>query len=159
MSAEVHDHIDEHEHHHKETFITKYIFSIDHKMISKQYLITGIIMGVIGVMMSMLFRMQLAWPEESFKIFNVLLGDMSLVGNRPLPLKEAESLVTNDYVERFLAPAGITGLWQISKKSKPNMTAEERVDLDIVYARKSNFFNDLKIILKTPSALFQNVDN
>ena len=97
--------------------------------------------------------------DEIPQMLNVLLGDMSLVGNRPLPLKEAESLVTNDYVERFLAPAGITGLWQISKKNKPNMTAEERVDLDIVYARKSNFFNDLKIILKTPSALFQNVDN
>ncbi len=71
MSVEVH----EHEHHHKDTFITKYIFSIDHKMIAKQYLITGIVMGVIGVLMSMLFRMQLAWPEESFKIFNMVLGD------------------------------------------------------------------------------------
>jgi cytochrome c oxidase subunit 1 len=77
MSAEGHDHGQdhEHEHHHKDTFITKYIFSIDHKMIAKQYLITGIVMGVIGVTMSMLFRMQLAWPEESFKIFNILLGD------------------------------------------------------------------------------------
>jgi len=76
MSAEHdHGHDHEHEHHHKDTFITKYIFSIDHKMIAKQYLISGIIMGVIGVAMSLLFRMQLAWPEESFKIFNVLLGD------------------------------------------------------------------------------------
>jgi cytochrome c oxidase subunit 1 len=81
MSSEAHNHAHEndhghdHEHHHKDTFITKYIFSIDHKMISKQYLITGIIMGVIGVGMSMLFRMQIAWPEESFKIFNILLGD------------------------------------------------------------------------------------
>ena len=77
MSAEGHDHAQdhEHEHHHKDTFITKYIFSLDHKMIAKQYLITGIVMGIVGVMMSMLFRMQLAWPEESFKIFNVLLGD------------------------------------------------------------------------------------
>lgn len=81
MSAEVIDHGHDnahdhgHEHHHKDTFITKYIFSIDHKMISKQYLITGIFMGIIGVGMSMLFRMQLAWPEESFKIFNFLLGD------------------------------------------------------------------------------------
>ena len=73
--AHDHDHAHDHEHHHKDTFITKYIFSIDHKMIAKQYLITGIIMGVIGVGMSMLFRMQLAWPEESFKIFNFLLGD------------------------------------------------------------------------------------
>ncbi|MFH7012240.1 cbb3-type cytochrome c oxidase subunit I [Flavobacterium sp. FlaQc-52] len=79
MSAEAHDHghehDHEHEHHRKDTFITKYIFSIDHKMIAKQYLITGIIMGIIGIAMSLLFRMQLAWPEESFKIFNVLLGD------------------------------------------------------------------------------------
>jgi cytochrome c oxidase subunit 1 len=73
MSVEGHGH--EHDHHHKETFITKYIFSIDHKMIAKQYLITGILMGIIGIGMSLLFRMQLAWPEESFKIFNVLLGD------------------------------------------------------------------------------------
>jgi cytochrome c oxidase subunit 1 len=83
MSAEVHNHDhghDEHEHHHKDTFITKYIFSIDHKMISKQYLITGIIMGVIGVGMSMLFRMQLAWPEESFKIFSFFLGERMAPG-------------------------------------------------------------------------------
>ena len=79
MSAITQDHTHDegqtHEHHHKDTFITKYIFSIDHKMIAKQYLITGIIMGIIGVLLSMLFRMQLAWPEQSFKIFNVLLGD------------------------------------------------------------------------------------
>ncbi len=77
MSAEAHNHEDnhDHEHHHKDTFITKYIFSIDHKMIAKQYLITGIIMGVIGVGMSMLFRMQLAWPEESFKVFSFFLGE------------------------------------------------------------------------------------
>jgi cytochrome c oxidase subunit I len=71
-----HDHDDHHEeHHHKDTFITKYIFSIDHKMIAKQYLITGIIMGLIGGLLSMLFRMQIAWPEESFKIFSFFLGD------------------------------------------------------------------------------------
>ncbi len=65
-----------HDHgHHKETFITKYIFSLDHKMIAKQYLITGLIMGVIGVLMSVLFRMQIAWPEESFGIFKFLLGE------------------------------------------------------------------------------------
>ncbi len=78
MSAITHDHHTdghEEEHHHKDTFITKYIFSIDHKMIAKQYLLTGIIMGVIGVGLSMLFRMQLAWPEQSFKIFNFILGD------------------------------------------------------------------------------------
>lgn len=61
--------------HHKETFITKYIFSQDHKMISKQFLVTGIIMGVLGVAMSILFRLQLAWPETSFPILNWLFGD------------------------------------------------------------------------------------
>jgi cytochrome c oxidase subunit 1 len=77
MSAEAldHGHNHEHEHHHKDTFITKYIFSIDHKMIARQYLITGIIMGVIGVAISILFRLQLAWPEESFKVLNFFLGD------------------------------------------------------------------------------------
>jgi len=62
------------EHHHKETFVTKYIFSHDHKMISKQLLITGMIMGVIGIFMSMLFRLQLAWPEKSFTIIEAFLG-------------------------------------------------------------------------------------
>ncbi|WP_298392890.1 cbb3-type cytochrome c oxidase subunit I [Flavobacterium sp.] len=71
-----HDHHDDHhEHHHKDTFITKYIFSIDHKMIAKQYLLTGIFMGILGVGMSLLFRLQLAWPEQSFKVFSFFLGE------------------------------------------------------------------------------------
>jgi cytochrome c oxidase subunit 1 len=58
-----------HDHgHHKETFITKYIFSLDHKMIAKQYLISGLLMGIVGVVLSLFFRMQIAWPEESFEI-------------------------------------------------------------------------------------------
>jgi len=79
MSAVGHDlthgHEEAHDHHHKETFVTKYIFSQDHKMIAKQFLITGIFMGIIGIAMSILFRMQIAWPEESFRIFSWLLGD------------------------------------------------------------------------------------
>jgi cytochrome c oxidase subunit 1 len=79
MAAASHDHDHahdhDHEHHHKDTFITKYIFSIDHKMIAKQYLISGIIMGIIGVIMSLLFRMQIAWPEQPFAIFDFLLGE------------------------------------------------------------------------------------
>jgi len=61
-------------HHHKETFITKFIFSQDHKIISKQFLITGIIMGVIGGFMSILFRLQLAYPDHSFSIIEAFLG-------------------------------------------------------------------------------------
>ena len=61
MSVAVNKNIDNHDdhHHHKETFITKWIFSQDHKMIAKQYFVTGVIvMGIIGVLMSLLFRIQ-----------------------------------------------------------------------------------------------------
>ena len=54
--------------HHKETFITKYIFSIDHKMIAKQFLITGMLMGIVGMLMSILFRLQLSSPDEPMAI-------------------------------------------------------------------------------------------
>jgi cytochrome c oxidase subunit 1 len=77
-----HDHSEGHDnhHHHQDNFITKYIFSMDHKMIAKQYLISGIILGVIGVFMSILFRMQIAWPEQSFKLFDIFLGDKMAPG-------------------------------------------------------------------------------
>ena len=58
--------------HHKDTFITKYIFSQDHKMIAKQFLITGMIMAVIGMLMSAMFRVQLANPGESSILYNLL---------------------------------------------------------------------------------------
>lgn len=68
MSAEAH-------HHHEEDFLFKYVFSTDHKMIAKQFLITGFIMGFIGMVMSTLFRLQLGWPGKKFEILNALLGD------------------------------------------------------------------------------------
>lgn len=68
-----HDHHDDH-HHHEETFITKYIFSEDHKMISKQYLVTAILMAVVAMLMSVFFRLQLAWPGKSFPILETFLG-------------------------------------------------------------------------------------
>ena len=57
-----------HNHHHEESFISKYVFSQDHKMISKQFLLTAIVMGVVAVMLSIFFRLQLGWPGESFSI-------------------------------------------------------------------------------------------
>ncbi len=79
LHSEHHTH-DHHDHHHKETFISKYVFSMDHKMISKQFLITGIIMGILGMTMSMLFRLQLAWPDEQFGILQTLLGKWAVDG-------------------------------------------------------------------------------
>lgn len=61
--------------HHKESFITKYIFSQDHKMIAKQYLVTAIIMAVVAVLLSVLFRIQLGWPGESSSVLSFFLGD------------------------------------------------------------------------------------
>jgi len=96
--------------------------------------------------------------DELPQLFNVLKGDMSLVGNRPLPLYEAATLTTNEFVERFMAPAGITGLWQIKKRGKAEMSIDERIELDISYARKANFLYDFWIMAQTPAALFQKSD-
>ncbi|HVM89347.1 MAG TPA: sugar transferase [Puia sp.] len=97
--------------------------------------------------------------DELPQLLNVLLGDMSLVGNRPLPLYEAETLTTDDWAKRFMAPAGITGLWQIKKRGKEEMSVEERINLDIDYANKYNFAYDLWIMANTPSALFQKANS
>ncbi len=70
-----HDHSHDHgDHHHEESFITKYVFSQDHKMISKQFLITAIIMGFLAMLMSTFFRLQLGWPGQSFPILETVLG-------------------------------------------------------------------------------------
>ncbi len=68
------DHHDDH-HHHQETWVTKWVFSQDHKMISRQFLVTAVIMGVVAMLMSTLFRLQLAWPGEKFAFVNWMLGD------------------------------------------------------------------------------------
>lgn len=93
--------------------------------------------------------------DELPQLLNVLLGDMSLVGNRPLPLYEAATLTTDEWAKRFMAPAGLTGLWQIKKRGKKEMSVEERIQLDIEYADKYNFLHDLWIMANTPTALFQ----
>src|ERR1700741_2706236 len=71
----MHDHAHAHDDHHKESFVSKYIFSMDHKTISRQFLITAVVMAVIAMTMSIIFRMQLAWPGEKFGFINAMLGD------------------------------------------------------------------------------------
>lgn len=93
--------------------------------------------------------------DELPQLVNVLIGNMSIVGNRPLPLYEAEKLTTDKHILRFHAPAGITGLWQVEKRGKGGMSEEERLMLDNSYAINHSFNNDLLVILKTIPALLQ----
>lgn len=97
--------------------------------------------------------------DELPQLFNILKGDMSVVGNRPLPLYEAELLTSDEYIYRFMAPAGLTGLWQVEKRGGAGkMSAEERKQLDIRYARNFSFALDMKIIFKTFTAFIQKED-
>ena len=94
--------------------------------------------------------------DELPQLFNILKGDMSVVGNRPLPLYEAELLTSDEYIHRFMAPAGLTGLWQVEKRGETGkLSAEERKMLDIRYANEFSFLMDVKIIFKTFTAFIQ----
>ncbi|MBQ9678693.1 MAG: sugar transferase [Prevotella sp.] len=94
--------------------------------------------------------------DELPQLFNILKGDMSIVGNRPLPLYEAEKLTADSSIDRFMAPAGLTGLWQVEERGKGgNMSAEERKQLDITYGQTYNFILDMKIIFRTLFAFVQ----
>jgi len=91
--------------HHKETFITKYIFSQDHKMIAKQYLITGIIMAVIGGFMSMLFRLQLGFPDQHFTIIEAFLGKEGMTPDMYMGLVTIHGTI----MVFFVLTAGLSG--------------------------------------------------
>jgi len=93
--------------------------------------------------------------DELPQLINVLKGEMSLVGNRPLPLYEAEHLTRDDWAGRFLAPAGLTGLWQVTKRGKNEMSTQERVQLDLRYAQLNSFWYDMGILLRTLPAMIQ----
>ena len=94
--------------------------------------------------------------DELPQLFNILKGDMSVVGNRPLPLYEAEKLTADSSIDRFMAPAGLTGLWQVEERGKGGMmSAEERKQLDIKYGQTYNFWLDMKILFRTFFAFIQ----
>lgn len=94
--------------------------------------------------------------DELPQLFNVLKGDMSLVGPRPLPITDFDKLRFDNYIQRYYglranAKPGITGLWQVSGRSRLNF--EQMVLLDIYYIENHSFFFDLEILLKTISAV------
>lgn len=94
--------------------------------------------------------------DELPQLINILKGDMSIVGNRPLPLYEAEMLTQDHYIDRFMAPSGLTGLWQVEKRGDGGkLSPEERKALDINYAHNFSFMMDMKIIFKTFTAFIQ----
>ena len=97
------------EEHHKETFVSKYIFSLDHKMIGKQFLVTGMIMGIIGVMMSMLFRLELAYPEQSFPILEFFLGKWAPDGVMDPNMYLALVTIHGTIMVFFVLTAGLSG--------------------------------------------------
>ena len=95
--------------HHEENFFSKYVFSMDHKMIAKQFLITGITMGVIGMIMSVLFRIQLAYPSEPNPLFEMLLGDWAKGGVMDPNIYLALVTIHGTLMVFFVLTAGLSG--------------------------------------------------
>ena len=104
-----HDHGHHEDHHHEETFLTKYIFSMDHKMISKQFLITGIFWAFIGGAMSLLFRLQLAWPESTFPFMETLLGRWAEGGQLSPDFYYALVTIHGTVLVFFVLTGGLSG--------------------------------------------------
>jgi cytochrome c oxidase subunit 1 len=111
LHADVHaTHDDTHgEHHHHETFISKYVFSMDHKMISKQFLITGIIWAMIGGLFSVLFRLQLGYPDSHFPILEDLLGHWAKGGKIQPEFYYALVTMHGTILVFFVLTAGLSG--------------------------------------------------
>ncbi len=103
-----HDNHDDHGHH-KETFLTKYVFSQDHKMIAKQFLITGIIMAVFAMILSILFRLQLAWPDKDFPILETFLGKWAEGGRIKPDFYLALVTIHGTVMVFFVLTAGLSG--------------------------------------------------
>jgi cytochrome c oxidase subunit 1 len=116
MSAEVlthghvdHGHHDEHDHHEEQSFISKYIFSEDHKTISKQFLISGLIWALIGGTFSILFRLQLGFPDANLEWLKPILGEW--IQNGKLDPEFYLALVTmhGTIMVFFVLTAGLSG--------------------------------------------------
>lgn len=99
----------DHDTHHKENFWTKYVFSMDHKMIAKQFLVTGILMGVAGGLMSILFRFQLSWPDDKFGILSSLLGKWAPEGQMDPNMYLGLVTMHGTIMVFFVLTAGLSG--------------------------------------------------
>jgi cytochrome c oxidase subunit 1 len=102
-------HDEHHVHHHKETFITKYIFSQDHKTIGKQFLITGIVWAIIGGLFSVLFRLQLGFPEQTFPILETFFGKWAAGGVIQPEFYYALVTIHGTVLVFFVLTAGLSG--------------------------------------------------
>jgi cytochrome c oxidase subunit 1 len=105
---EVH-HDEHHAHHHKESFISKYIFSQDHKTIGKQFLITGIIWAIIGGLFSVLFRLQLGFPDQTFPILETVFGKWAPGGQIKPEFYYALITMHGTVLVFFVLTAGLSG--------------------------------------------------
>lgn len=104
---EVHDAHDHHEHH--DTFLTKYIFSKDHKMISKQFLVTAILMAIMAMVMSLIFRLQLGWPDQKFPIMEKLIGHWGKGGKLDPSFYLALVTIHGTIMVFFVLTGGLSG--------------------------------------------------
>ncbi|MEZ4688345.1 MAG: cbb3-type cytochrome c oxidase subunit I [Bacteroidia bacterium] len=116
MATETHTHGDAtahaahgHDHHHEETFISKYIFSQDHKMIAKQFLLTGLFSAVVGIGLSLLFRLQLAYPDTAFPFMEGILGKWAPGGKLDPSFYLALVTMHGTIMVFFVLTAGLSG--------------------------------------------------
>jgi cytochrome c oxidase subunit I len=108
-SHEVHHDDHHHDHHHKETFITKYVFSQDHKMIAKQFLITGMVWAIIGGLFSVLFRLQLGYPDQTFPWLEDVIGKWGKGGRIDQEFYYALVTMHGTVLVFFVLTAGLSG--------------------------------------------------
>ena len=113
MSTHSSDHAvqvhEEHDHEHHDTFLTKYVFSQDHKMISKQFLVTAILMALVAMMMSLIFRLQLGWPNEKFPIIEKLVGHWGKGGKLDPSFYLALVTIHGTIMVFFVLTGGLSG--------------------------------------------------
>ncbi|MFM7216630.1 MAG: cbb3-type cytochrome c oxidase subunit I [Bacteroidota bacterium] len=113
MSTHAHGHTDAHgahdHHEHHDTFWTKYVFSKDHKMISKQFLVTAIVMAFLAMIMSLIFRLQLGWPDQKFGFLESIIGKWGKDGKLDPSFYLALVTIHGTIMVFFVLTGGLSG--------------------------------------------------